>query len=62
MVEVGNVHPVTDHDLARADLRSLLDEMKEDVGPPDPAMVGEAEAMLGRLGQRAQAAKRRAVD
>ena len=59
MVEVGNVHPVTDHDLARADLRSLLDEMKEDVGRPDPAMVGEAEAMLG---QRAQAAKRRAVD
>lgn len=50
------------HEVARADLRSLLDELEAAVGPADPAMVAEAEAMLARLEQRARtAAKRRAA-
>lgn len=49
------------HEVARADLRSLLDELEAEVGPADPAMVAEAEAVLARLEQRARAAKRRAA-
>ena len=50
------------HEVARADLRSLLDELEAEVGPADPTMVAEAEAMLAKLEQRARtAAKRRAA-
>ena len=50
------------HEVARADLRSLLDELETELGPADPVMLAEAEAMLARLEKRARAAaKRRAA-
>jgi uncharacterized protein (DUF488 family) len=41
---------------ARADLRRLLDEFEAELGPPDPTMVDEVEAMLANLEQRARRA------
>ncbi len=37
------------HELQRAALRELLDEIQADIGPPDETMVGEADALLGSL-------------
>lgn len=37
------------HELQRATLRDLLDELEAEIGPPDGAMVAEAEALLGPL-------------
>lgn len=42
------------HKVARADLRTLLDEIEAELGPADPTMVVEAEAMLASLEQRAR--------
>jgi Arc/MetJ family transcription regulator len=44
------------HEVARADLRTLLDELEAELGPPDPTMVDEVEAMLANLEQRARRA------
>ncbi|HEV8115276.1 MAG TPA: hypothetical protein VGP53_03485 [Acidimicrobiales bacterium] len=38
------------HELDRAALRDLLDELAVDLGPPDEALVAEAEAQLDQLG------------
>ena len=45
-----------EHEVARADLRTLLDELEAELGPADPAMVDEAEAMLESLEQQARRA------
>ncbi len=47
------------HELERERTRALLQYLEEELGPPDPAMVREAEAALDRAAARATPAKRR---
>ena len=47
------------HELARFELRSLLDELEAALGPPDESMVAEAEAAIAALERRVRAASKR---
>ncbi|MGH9304233.1 MAG: hypothetical protein ACRDZ5_07460 [Acidimicrobiales bacterium] len=47
------------HEVARADLRSLLDDLEAELGPPDPAMVVEAGELLSDLERRAREVSQR---
>lgn len=48
------------HELDRVVLRELLDELALELGPPDEAMVAEAEALLGARPTSAKSKARRA--
>lgn len=36
------------HELARASLRDLLNELAQELGPPDEALMADAERLLAR--------------
>lgn len=48
------------HELDRVVLRELLDELAVELGPPDEAMVAEAEVLLGLRPRSAKSKGRRA--
>jgi Arc/MetJ family transcription regulator len=48
------------HELDRVALRELLDELAGQLGPPDEAMVAEADALLDDLAKSARRRGRRA--
>lgn len=48
------------HELDRAALRELLDELAEELGPPDEKMVAEADALLDGLAKAVSRQGRRA--
>lgn len=45
----GFVDQALRHELQRTALRELLDELEAEIGPPDEALVAEADALLDRL-------------
>ncbi len=42
-----------DHQVARSELRTFLDELETELGPPDESMMTEAESVLSNLERRA---------
>lgn len=46
------------HELDRVALRDLLDDLAEELGPPDEEMVAEAEAMLDTLAKTSGRSRR----
>jgi hypothetical protein len=42
------------HELDRVALRDLLDEFADQLGPPDPEMVAEADALLDELAKNSR--------
>lgn len=48
------------HELDRVALRELLDDLATELGPPDEAMVAEAERVLDDLAKNVRRRRRRA--
>ena len=49
------------HELARSELRSLLDELEVELGPADEEMVAEAEVVITELERKVRSGSQRAA-